>query len=99
MLEAAIEAGAQDVTSGEDGHEILTAPEELNAVRDALEARFGEAAGAKLEWRPNLTVSLDEEGAAAVLKLIDVLEDHDDVQQVYANFEVSDAVMAKLSAA
>jgi YebC/PmpR family DNA-binding regulatory protein len=99
MLEAAIEAGAQDVASGEEGHEILTAPEELNAVRDALEARFGEAAGAKLEWRPNLTVALDEEGAAAVLKLIELLEDHDDVQNVYANFEVSDAVMAKLSAA
>jgi YebC/PmpR family DNA-binding regulatory protein len=99
MLEAAIEAGAQDVASGEEGHEVLTAPEDLNAVRDALESRFGEAAGVKLEWRPNLTVSLDEEGAASVLKLIDALEDHDDVQNVYANFEVSDAVMAKLSAA
>lgn len=97
MLEAAIEAGAQDVASGEEGHEVLSAPEDLNAVRDALESRFGEAAGVKLEWRPNLTVSLDEEGAASVLKLIDALEDHDDVQNVYANFEVSDAVMAALS--
>jgi YebC/PmpR family DNA-binding regulatory protein len=99
MLEAAIEAGAEDVLSGPEEHEVLTAPEDLNAVRDALEARFGEADSAKLEWRPNLTVSLDEEGAAAVLKLIDALDDHDDVQNVYANFEVSDAVMAKLSAA
>ena len=65
--------------------------------RDALEARFGEAQAARLEWKPNLTVELDEEGAASVLKFIDLLDDHDDVQQVYANFEVSDAVLAKLS--
>lgn len=97
MLEAAIEAGAQDVQSSEEGHEIVSAPEDLNTVRDALEARFGEAQAARLEWKPNLTVELDEEGAAAVLKFIDLVDDHDDVQQVYANFEVSDAVLAKLS--
>ena len=97
MLEAAIEAGAQDVSSHAEGHEVVTAPEDLNTVRDALEARFGEAQAARLEWKPNLTVELNEEAAAAVLKFIDALDDHDDVQQVYANFEVSDAVLAKLA--
>ncbi|MBY0337906.1 MAG: YebC/PmpR family DNA-binding transcriptional regulator [Acetobacteraceae bacterium] len=98
MLEAAIEAGAQDVASSDDAHEVVTAPDDLNEVRDTLEKRFGEAQSAKLEWRPNLTVSLDEEGGQAVLKLLDLLEDLDDVQNVYANFELSDAVMQKLSA-
>jgi YebC/PmpR family DNA-binding regulatory protein len=98
MLEAAIEAGAQDVLTGEDAHEVITATEDLNEVRDALEKRFGEAQSAKLEWRPNLTVSLDEEGGQAVLKFLDLVEDLDDVQNVYANFELSEAVMQKLSA-
>jgi len=97
MLEAAIEAGAQDVSSTAEGHEVLTAPEDLNSVRDALESRFGEAQAARLEYKPNLTVDLDEEAATSVLKFIDLLDDHDDVQHVYANFEVSDAVLAKLS--
>jgi YebC/PmpR family DNA-binding regulatory protein len=98
MLEAAIEAGAQDALSGEAGHEVVTAPEELNAVRDALEKRFGPAEAARLEWRPQVSVPLDEEQAGAVLKLVDALDELDDVQQVYANFEVSDEVLAKLSA-
>jgi YebC/PmpR family DNA-binding regulatory protein len=97
MLEAAIEAGAQDVASGPDGHEVTTAPEDLFAVRDALEARFGPAESARLEWRPNVTVPLDEEQAAAVLKLVDALEEHDDVQSVTANFEVSEEVLARLT--
>ena len=98
MFEAAIEAGAQDVSSTEDGHEVLTALEDLNAVREALEARFGEAQAARLEWKPSMNVMLDEEAAASVLRFIDLLDDHDDVQHVFANFEVSDAVLAKLSA-
>ncbi len=98
MLEAAIEAGAQDVASTEEGHEVLTAPDDLAAVREALEARFGEAQAVRLEWRPNLTVSLDEDGARSVLKFVDLLDEHDDVQNVYANFEVSEDVLAKLSA-
>jgi len=98
MLEAGIEAGAQDVVSGEAGHEVVTAPEDLNAVRDALEKAFGAAEAARLEWRPQVTVPLDEEQAAAVLKLVDALDDLDDVQQVHANFEVSDEVLARLSA-
>ncbi|MCK8785405.1 YebC/PmpR family DNA-binding transcriptional regulator [Roseomonas sp. NAR14] len=99
MLEAAIEAGAADVESDdEDGHEIRTAVEDLFAVRDALEEKFGAAESARLEWRPNATVALDEEQAKGVLKLLDILDDHDDVQNVYANFEVSEAVAERLSA-
>ena len=98
VLEAAIEAGAADVESTEEGHEIRTAVEDLFAVRDALEERFGPAESAKLEWRPNVTVELDEEQARSVLKLVDVLDEHDDVQTVTANFEVPEAVLQKLSA-
>ncbi len=98
MLEAAIEAGADDVVSDADGHEVTVNSEGFFAVRDALEQKFGSPAHAKIEWRPNLTVPLDEEKAAAVLKLLDVLEDDDDVQNVYANFEIADEIMQKLSA-
>jgi YebC/PmpR family DNA-binding regulatory protein len=98
MLEAAIEAGADDVVSDEEGHEILAAPDAFFAVRDALAQTFGDPAAAKVEWRPNMTVVLDEDKAASVLKLLDVLEDDDDVQNVYANFDVPEEVMAKLSA-
>jgi YebC/PmpR family DNA-binding regulatory protein len=98
MLEAAIEAGAENVESGPEGHEVTTPIEDFFAVRDALETRFGAPETAKLDWRPTTTVSLDEDKAAAMMKLLDVLEDNDDVQNVYANFEVSEDVMAKMSA-
>ena len=98
MLEAAIEAGAQDVESDAEGHEITTAVEDFFAVRDALEARFGAAESARIEWVPTTTVDLDEEKARDVLKLVDVLDENDDVQNVYANFEVSETVMQRLSA-
>jgi YebC/PmpR family DNA-binding regulatory protein len=98
MLEAAIEAGAENVESGEGGHEVTCAADDLFAVQSALAARFGEPEEAKREWRPATTASVDEEQAGSVLKLLDALEDHDDVQTVFANFEVSDAVLAKLSA-
>jgi YebC/PmpR family DNA-binding regulatory protein len=98
MLEAAIEAGATDALSGEAGHEVTTAPEDLFVVRDALERRFGPAESARLEWRPSVTVPLEEEQAAAVLKLLDAIDEHDDVQSVTANFEVSEEVLARLSA-
>src|ERR1700682_2819952 len=98
MLEAAIEAGADNVESGPDGHEVTTSIEGFFAVRDALEARFGVPELAKLDWRPTTTVMLDEERAAAVMKLLDVLEDNDDVQNVYANFDISEAVLQKMSA-
>ncbi len=96
MLEAAIEAGADDARSDEDGHEVLVAADGFFAVRDALEQVFGAPAEAKIEWRPNLTVTLDAEKASAVLKLLDMLEDDDDVQNVYANFEIPDDVMQLL---
>ncbi|GGC38423.1 putative transcriptional regulatory protein R02753 [Siccirubricoccus deserti] len=98
ILEAAIEAGAQDVESDEEGHEVTCAPEDFFAVRDAMEAKFGSPESAKIEWVPNVLVELDEEKAREVLKLLDRLDESDDVQNVYANFEVSDAVSQKLSA-
>ncbi|HEX7390307.1 MAG TPA: YebC/PmpR family DNA-binding transcriptional regulator [Acidiphilium sp.] len=98
MLEAAIEAGADDVESDDDGHDITCAVESFFAVRDALEQRFGEPETAKLDWRPATSIALDEEAARAVLKLIDALDDSDDVQNVYANFEIPEPVMAALSA-
>jgi YebC/PmpR family DNA-binding regulatory protein len=98
MLEAAIEAGADNVESTSDGHEVTTSVESFFAVRDALEARFGAPESARIEWRPATTVALDEEKATAVMKLLDAIDESDDVQNVYANFEISDAVMQKLSA-
>ena len=98
MLEAAIEAGAQDAESDQDGHVVTAAPEDFNSVRDALEAKFGPADSARLAWRPKTTSGIDEETAATLLKLIDTLEDSDDVQNVYANFEIGEDVLERLSA-
>ena len=98
MLEAAIEAGAQDAESDEGGHIVTSAPDDFNSVRDALEERFGPADSARLVWRPKTTSGIDEETAATLLKLIDTLEDSDDVQNVYANFEVGEDVLERLSA-
>ncbi len=98
MLEAAVEAGAEDVDSDAEAHEITTSVEDFFAVREALEQKFGGAEVARLEWVPTTTVDLDEEKARDVLKLVDTLDDNDDVQNVYANFEVSEAVMQRLSA-
>jgi YebC/PmpR family DNA-binding regulatory protein len=98
MLEAAIEAGADDVVSNEDGHEVTCAIDSLFAVRDALERSFGPPEEAKFDWRPSTLVTLDEERAAAVLKLIDALEENDDVQNVYANYDIPEDVVARLSA-
>lgn len=98
MLEAAIEAGAEDVESDAEGHEVSCAVEDFASVRDALEQKFGTAEAAKLEWWPGTTIDLDEERAREVLKLLDLLDDHDDVQAVYANFEVDEAAMERLSA-
>jgi YebC/PmpR family DNA-binding regulatory protein len=98
MLEAAIEAGADNVESGPDGHEVTCAPESFFAVRDALEARFGAPEQARVEWRPSTSVTLDEDTAAGVLKLLDVLEENDDVQNVFANFDIPESVLRTLSA-
>ena len=98
MLEAAIEAGADNVESDAEAHEITCAVDDFFAVRDALEARFGEPESARLDWRPTTSVTLDEEKAASLMKLLDALDEYDDVQNVYANFDIPDAVMQRLSA-
>jgi YebC/PmpR family DNA-binding regulatory protein len=98
VMEAAIEAGAEDVTSDEDGHYIICGFEDIGEVSKALETTLGEADTVKAIWKPQNTVPVDEERAQSLMKLIDTLEDDDDVQNVYTNFEVSDEVMAKLSA-
>ena len=97
MLEAAIEAGAEDVASDAEAHEVTCATEDFFAVRDALESRFGAPDAARLDWRPTTSTTLDEDKARSLLKLLDVLEDSDDVQNVYANFDIPNAVMQKLS--
>jgi YebC/PmpR family DNA-binding regulatory protein len=98
MMEAAIEAGADDVSSGEGGHEVYAAQETFREVAKALEAKFGEPRKAALTWKPQNTVAVDDEAGEKLLKLIDLLNEHDDVQNVYANFEVSDTLMAKMGA-
>jgi len=98
MLEAAIEAGAEDVVSNEDGHQIFTTTDTLRDVAKALEAKFGEPRKSAMIWKPQNTIAVDDETGEKVLKLIDALDDSDDVQNVYANFEVSDALMQKMSA-
>ncbi len=98
VLEAAIEAGADNAESTADGHEITCAVEDFFTVRDALEAKFGEPQSARLEWRPTTSVTLDEEKATGLLKLVDALEDNDDVQHVYANFDIPDDIAQRLSA-
>ena len=96
MMEAAIEAGADDVATGEDGHEVVTAMESFGEVAKALEAKFGEPRKAKLVWKPQNTVTVDDETGEKILKLVGNLEDNDDVQNVYANFEISDTLMQKM---
>jgi YebC/PmpR family DNA-binding regulatory protein len=98
MLEAAIDAGADDVVSNENSHEIYAAQENFAAVAKALEAKFGEPRKASLVWKPQNTVTIDDEQGEKLLKLIENLNEHDDVQNVYANFEVSDALVQKMSA-
>ena len=99
VLEAAVEAGAEDVVSDADGHVIACAFDSLGTVAGALEAALGEAKSVKAVWKPNLTTQVDEEKAESVMKMIAVLDDDDDVQNVFANFEVSDEVLRKLTAA
>lgn len=96
VFEAALEAGADDVESGEDGHSIWTSPEALHEVAKALEPVLGEPEGIKLAWRPQTHVTVGEDEAATLMKLIDALEDDDDVQTVWGNYDVPDEVMEKL---
>jgi len=96
VFEAALEAGADDVESDDDGHAIWVAVENLHPVAREIEKALGEAEGVKLAWKPNLKADVGEADAATLLKLIDVLDDDDDVQAVWGNYEISDDVMAKL---
>ena len=96
VFDAALEAGAEDVTSSEAGHEIWTAQGDLHEVAKALESVLGQAEGAKLAWRPQVSVAVGDDDAATLFKLIDTLDDDDDVQMVWGNYEVSDAVMERL---
>jgi YebC/PmpR family DNA-binding regulatory protein len=96
VLEAAIEAGAEDVESSEEGHEIYCADTDLHEVSNGLEAALGESESAKLIWKPTTTTPLELDGAQKLMKLINALEDDDDVQNVTANFEMSDEVMEQL---
>ena len=97
IFEAALEAGADDVASSDDGHEIWTDQAALHEVAKALEPTLGEADGAKLAWRPQVMVEVGESDAGTLFKLIDALDDDDDVQQVWGNYEISDEVMEKLA--
>jgi len=96
VMEAALEAGADDVATQDEIYEIVTSLEALRDVQKALEARFGEAKKAALLWRPQNSISVDDEAGEKILRLIGSLEDNDDVQNVYANFEISDALVAKM---
>jgi YebC/PmpR family DNA-binding regulatory protein len=98
MLDAAIEAGADDVQSDKDGHYVYCHPDQLHQVVKALEATFGEARATQILWRPKSGVPVDEETGQRLLRMIESLEDSDDVQNVYANFEIADEVLERLSA-
>lgn len=96
IMMAALEAGADDVESSDEGHTIYCADTDLNDVSNALEKELGESDSTKLIWKPNMTTELDLEGMEKLMKLIDALEDDDDIQRVTTNFEASDEVMAQL---
>jgi YebC/PmpR family DNA-binding regulatory protein len=98
VMMAAIEAGAEDVESGEDGHTIWCADTDLGDVATALEADLGESESTRLVWKPTTTTEMDLENMEKLMKLIEALEDDDDVQHVTTNFEASDEVMAQLAA-
>jgi YebC/PmpR family DNA-binding regulatory protein len=98
MLEAAIDAGAEDVSSSGSGHEVYTTLDSFAAVAKAMEGKFGEPRKAALVWKPKNTTAVDDDKGEKLLNLLETLNEHDDVQNVYANFEVSDALVQKMSA-
>jgi YebC/PmpR family DNA-binding regulatory protein len=98
IFEVAVEAGADDVESNAEEHIVSCNPDSRNAVRDALDAKFGAPAAARVVWKPKVLTPVDGATAEALFKMLEALEDSDDVQNVFANFEVSDDVMARLSA-
>ncbi len=97
MFEAVLEAGADNVFSDESGHEIICAPEDFNAVREALEAVFGAPEESGLIWKPQNLIDVNEAQASTLLKLLDALDDNDDVQNVSYNFDISEDILAKLA--
>lgn len=98
MFEAAVEAGADNVESGDETHDIYTAADDFASVQEALASKYGDPERAGLTWKPNVNKDVDEDTASSVLKLIEMLDDLDDVQSVYTNFDVSDEILAKLTA-
>ena len=97
IFEAALNAGAEDVESGNETHEITCDPNDFSTVRDALESKFGDPENARLDWKPQNTVAIDEEIAGTLFKFLDLLEDNDDVQLVAVNFDIEDVVLERLS--
>jgi YebC/PmpR family DNA-binding regulatory protein len=97
MLELALEVGAEECATTPDGHEFLTGLDSFLTVREALEARLGPPLSAAITWRPKSMVAVKDEVGESIIKMIEVLDDHDDVQNVYGNYELSDALMAKLA--
>ncbi|MDP6884688.1 MAG: YebC/PmpR family DNA-binding transcriptional regulator, partial [Rhodospirillales bacterium] len=98
MFEAALEARANDVESNDEGHEVTCAPDDLSAVREALEARFGAPQAARLDWKPGSAIPVGEKDAETLFKLLEALDDNDDVQRVATNFEVADEILERLGA-
>jgi len=98
LFEAAVEAGAEEVQSGPDGHDVFCSPDDLGGVRDALAEKFGEPEASRLDWKPQNTVPVDEAAAGTLFKLLDVLDDNDDVQRVASNFDVAEDILERLSA-
>ena len=97
MFEAVLEAGADNVETDDNGHEITCSPEQFNNVREALESRFGAPEESGLTWKPQNLITVDEAQASTLLKLLDALDDNDDVQNVSSNFDISDDIIAKLT--
>jgi YebC/PmpR family DNA-binding regulatory protein len=97
MLELALEVGAEECVSSDEGHEFLTGLDDFLSVREALEAKLGAPASAAVTWRPKSAVAVPDDAGETLVKMIEILDDHDDVQNVYGNYELSDALMAKLS--
>lgn len=97
FFEASLEAGAEDVDSNDTGHEVTCEPDDFSTVRDGLEAKFGNAEDARLDWKPQTSVAVDENSAETLLKFLGVLEDNDDVQRVAANFDIDEDVLERLS--
>ncbi|MEZ5920341.1 MAG: YebC/PmpR family DNA-binding transcriptional regulator [Parvularculaceae bacterium] len=97
MLDAAIEAGASDVESSEDGHLVYTVAEDLAAVANEIEKKFGEASSTKLVWKPQNIIAVEGQSAATLMKMMDALDDCDDVQNVYANYDISAEEMESLA--